>query len=297
MAPGASAVACGFCASDIENDSPVVDVVESTLHLSCFREAVVPLFQAAISFEFHYPARWGNIATHPRDFQSVLLPEFAEQYTQKEAQYLADQTTRDVNNIDGLIRGRDYQCCPACGIPCCLRDACNFVACACCLTGFCMICGQAAEHDSNHWTQTEQRPDACPRFNGPIDENAQYDHEPQPLPPPEQWEMIFPNVPGGFMLPHANWILDVYSPLATAILRVADGLVNPEGIPTAVAESFVRSIEDMRQQAVAAGIAQEHNAVHIGDEPELQVEEWDVVMTLADWSILGVAHMHAYVGE
>lgn len=74
--------------------------------------------------------------------------------------------------FDGLQRGKHYQLCPDrfCGKKIELRDGCNAVTCTC-RTEFCFICGQHAEHDSDHWVSQS----GCPRFLQKDDPRALYE--------------------------------------------------------------------------------------------------------------------------
>lgn len=81
--------------------------------------------------------------------------------------------------LDDLIRGRDYQVCPnaSCKNAIALKDGCNHMTCpiAGCQTGFCFVCGEAADHDDGHWDLGNSS--GCPRWNRPDDPNAQFDDE------------------------------------------------------------------------------------------------------------------------
>lgn len=72
----------------------------------------------------------------------------------------------------GLVRGKDWQQCPAqhCERPIELSEACNHITCQCGM-GFCFICGKEADGDSDHW-----RKGGCPRYNQPGDANVEYDN-------------------------------------------------------------------------------------------------------------------------
>lgn len=72
-----------------------------------------------------------------------------------------------------LKRGRDYQLCPSCTLPVFLGEACNHMTCARgnCRQGFCYICGEKADGDSDHWSTGKP----CPRWNQPGAADAQFD--------------------------------------------------------------------------------------------------------------------------
>ncbi|KAK4545505.1 hypothetical protein LTR36_002855 [Oleoguttula mirabilis] len=105
-----------------------------------------------------------------------------------------DDTRKEPDAFEGMVRGRDYQDCPKCDVRICLRDGCNFVRCTQCRAGFCFICGMGAEeHDGDHW-----RPgNPCPRFNQPRAANVAYGRQlPPPLPPlPPALERLFAGQP------------------------------------------------------------------------------------------------------
>jgi hypothetical protein len=58
------------------------------------------------------------------------------------------------NAFDPATRGREWQECPNpdCKIKCDLKEGCNAMICPC-QENFCFICGEAADHDSDHWTE------------------------------------------------------------------------------------------------------------------------------------------------
>lgn len=83
--------------------------------------------------------------------------------------------------LDKATKGKEWQECPnsACKIKAGLRDGCNVLLCRC-GASFCFICGHAAAHDSDHWT--EGKP--CPRWGGLDAPNSMFDR-PGPVDPPQ----------------------------------------------------------------------------------------------------------------
>jgi len=51
-----------------------------------------------------------------------------------------------------------------------LSEACNYIACAFCGTGFCFVCGSKEDESSEHWSYG-----GCPRYNQHGDPNAEFD--------------------------------------------------------------------------------------------------------------------------
>jgi hypothetical protein len=64
--------------------------------------------------------------------------------------------------LGGLKKGKDFQICPGegCGRTIQLAEACNAMTCQC-GTGFCYICGEQAEPESEHWMRADG---GCPRY-------------------------------------------------------------------------------------------------------------------------------------
>lgn len=79
------------------------------------------------------------------------------------------------NAFDPATRGKDWQECPNpdCMIKCDLKEGCNAMICPC-QENFCFICGEAAGHDSDHWT--EGKP--CPRWGAVDAPNSMFDQPP-----------------------------------------------------------------------------------------------------------------------
>ncbi|KAK1079310.1 hypothetical protein LTR33_006499, partial [Friedmanniomyces endolithicus] len=75
------------------------------------------------------------------------------------------------DEIEGLIRGKDFQICPGCNMGAELRDGCNAVWCNTCAIYFCYICGVEADDESAHWAKGS----ACPRYNARGAADAQFD--------------------------------------------------------------------------------------------------------------------------
>ncbi|KAK5112838.1 hypothetical protein LTR85_011065 [Meristemomyces frigidus] len=72
----------------------------------------------------------------------------------------------------GLERGKHWQFCPkeGCRRRVELSEACNHIVCGFCDTGFCFICGEKADEDSDHWI-----PGGCPRYGQPDSPTAGFD--------------------------------------------------------------------------------------------------------------------------
>lgn len=87
-------------------------------------------------------------------------------------------TDDEKSDFDEAVQGLQWQRCPnvTCGVIVELRDGCNAMDCSFCHTGFCFVCGEKADHDSKHWTQSTGS--QCPRWNQPNAPNATYDAEP-----------------------------------------------------------------------------------------------------------------------
>ncbi|KAM0712822.1 hypothetical protein Q7P35_000269 [Cladosporium inversicolor] len=62
---------------------------------------------------------------------------------------------------------------PDCGIKIALKEGCNAITCPC-STEFCVLCGEIAGHDSDHWT--EGKP--CPRWGAVDAPNPMFDRAP-----------------------------------------------------------------------------------------------------------------------
>ncbi|KAK0287235.1 hypothetical protein LTR35_002729 [Friedmanniomyces endolithicus] len=78
-----------------------------------------------------------------------------------------------------LIRGRDFQICPGKTYRRYynLWEGCNAMVCEKCRTQFCYICGEEADHDSDHWGARKP----CPRWNQPGSRHAMHDRGPRRL--------------------------------------------------------------------------------------------------------------------
>ena len=85
------------------------------------------------------------------------------------------QAETEEDRFSGMVRGRDYQLClnVLCQNSYELSDGCNHIICPilACKTSFCFICGEEADHDSNHWAASKP----CPQYNQPGSANAQHD--------------------------------------------------------------------------------------------------------------------------
>ena len=81
--------------------------------------------------------------------------------------------TKEPDDFKSLARGKHYQICPkeSCGVRLELAEACNFMRCPHCQTGFCFVCGIPVSHNSTHWSSGNP----CPRWNQPGGANAQFD--------------------------------------------------------------------------------------------------------------------------
>jgi len=75
------------------------------------------------------------------------------------------------DEIEGLVRGVDFQVCPGCSMGAALRDVCNAVWCDTCAIYFCYICGVEADDGSAHWAKGS----ACPRYNAQGAADAHFD--------------------------------------------------------------------------------------------------------------------------
>jgi hypothetical protein len=67
----------------------------------------------------------------------------------------------EVDPLENLVKGQDYQQCPGCEEITCRGDGCNHIICRPhCATHFCFVCGkQVPAHLSGHWQKG-----GCPRF-------------------------------------------------------------------------------------------------------------------------------------
>lgn len=85
------------------------------------------------------------------------------------------------NAFDAAKRGVEWQECPNpdCKMKCDLRDGCNAMICPC-SEHFCFLCGEVADHDSDHWM--EGKP--CPRWGAVGAEVPMFDRPPGPIPHP-----------------------------------------------------------------------------------------------------------------
>ena len=89
--------------------------------------------------------------------------------------YCKDDDDRAAFIAEESVRGRDYQRCPNvnCDRVVLLHDGCNFIKCFCGM-GFCFLCGKGQlSDDDHHWLLG--KPDSCPRFGKPGDQNAIFD--------------------------------------------------------------------------------------------------------------------------
>lgn len=75
--------------------------------------------------------------------------------------------------FEDQVRGEHYQICPGkdCSNTIAIADGCNALRCNICDAQFCFLCGELAEHDSDHWALGKD----CPRWNQPGTSNAYYD--------------------------------------------------------------------------------------------------------------------------
>ncbi|KAK1068428.1 hypothetical protein LTR74_005718 [Friedmanniomyces endolithicus] len=77
------------------------------------------------------------------------------------------------DEIEGLVRGIDFQIRLGCSMGAELRDGCNAVWCETCVIYFCYICGVQAADDSDHW----RKGSAYPRYNARGAADAQFDRD------------------------------------------------------------------------------------------------------------------------
>lgn len=139
------------------NDYPEADVPWTTASKNLICEACIRRqFEQALDFDAHYPARWGPDELDPSHYKLILGPDFIARYVRK------GQEIEEANKPgipEGMVRGKDCQLCPGCQKPISLRDGCNHIVCLC-GTQFCFICGEEADHHSDHWMEG-----GCPRWN------------------------------------------------------------------------------------------------------------------------------------
>jgi hypothetical protein len=137
---------------------PVFPWQDSHPHLFC-SGCIVSQFDAALEFDFNWPASWGSVELNPQDFASILPPEIIAKLTWKRNAMAAFAASTTAQGVEGLVRGEDFQNCPQCHKPIHLEDGCNHMTCKC-TASFCFRCGEFAEGRSNHW----DAPDGCPRY-------------------------------------------------------------------------------------------------------------------------------------
>lgn len=96
------------------------------------------------------------------------------------AAHTCDATKSDSESTasDSATQNKEWTECPNpdCGIKIALMDGCNAITCPC-STEFCVLCGEIAGHDSDHWT--EGKP--CPRWGAVDAPNPMFDRRPGPV--------------------------------------------------------------------------------------------------------------------
>lgn len=85
---------CGVCLGDICSKPTRPHVIDETLICyDCLKESILPMFQAALKYEHHYPPRFGPKKLEIDDFVGLLSRhfeiEFVERYVRREIEYAA----------------------------------------------------------------------------------------------------------------------------------------------------------------------------------------------------------------
>ena len=94
--------------------------------------------------------------------------------------------------FDQTTRGKQWQQCPNsdCERKLDLKDGCNAMTCLC-GEFFCFLCGEKADHDSDHWMDGNP----CPRWGAVDAPNAIFDRPPHPTPRPGFPVVLLPVLP------------------------------------------------------------------------------------------------------
>jgi hypothetical protein len=153
---------------------PVFPWQDSHPNLFC-SGCIVSRFDAALEFDFNWPASWGSIELNPQDFVSILPLETIARLTWKRTVIDAYAASTTAQGVEGLVRGEEFQNWPQFHKPIYLDSGCNHITCKC-TASFCFRCGDFAHGQSNHWDP----PDGCPRYG---------DHRLEPLEPVDDAEL------------------------------------------------------------------------------------------------------------
>jgi hypothetical protein len=104
-------------------------------------ECVVSQFHHALKFDFNWPVSWGSEALNHENFVSILTPELLAELRSKQEAMDALEASTTPPDVEGLVRGKDYQNCPKCHKVIHLFEACNHMICRC-TASFCYLSGK-----------------------------------------------------------------------------------------------------------------------------------------------------------
>jgi hypothetical protein len=138
--------------------SPPVFPWQDSEHYRFCSGCIIAQFDAALEFDFSWPASRGSIELNPQYFVSILSPEKLVQLTWKRNAIDAYAASTAAQGVEGLVRGKDFQNCPQCHKLIHLDSGCNHMTCKCTVS-FGFRCGEFADGNSNHWDL-----DGCLRY-------------------------------------------------------------------------------------------------------------------------------------
>ena len=92
-------------------------------------------FISSLKHDFNWPASWCGKVLNPEDSTSILTPEMLAQLRQKKTDMDALNTSTVHEDVEGQVRGKDYQNCPKCHKVICLETGCNRMTCKCTASG------------------------------------------------------------------------------------------------------------------------------------------------------------------
>lgn len=77
---------CSICLEVIGNQHPCIIDHDKTC-MECLEDTMIPKFEAALRFEYHYPPRWGSMPLYVDEFSEFFDPVFLQDYAKKEQEY------------------------------------------------------------------------------------------------------------------------------------------------------------------------------------------------------------------
>ena len=140
---------CSECLSDYSGQEPSKpwQTSDGISHSLVCEDCLSRAFDKALQYYGCFPLCFRGIELDPHHFQSILLPNYINQYSGRSAGISAQRASAQAHFPELLRWGVDYQICPGCKSAACLEDEDGYrqLVCVCCLTSFCFRCGEVAE--------------------------------------------------------------------------------------------------------------------------------------------------------